>query len=307
MEAVVEIVPSPPLTQSGPILGEPPSRLRKLSESSLAFGAKYLGVIISGSATTFLAFVTLIDYFQLPTTPTHRVLAALGLLFIACLVAVASSFPTILRVKRSAAEQNQYRELNKDLSKRLRDAMEEVVQGWASGLLDGLEMEGSLEVDEALEVELHVFVPSGHVYRVIASSAERISPVRRIELKTAEGVVATAYEKRNPLVVLLDGETPGTLWSRKGKKLGPQPPLRDENSDRCHPRVQWVYATPIYESGDGVLESERPLGVLTIDGLNTSAGELYFKPEFHLTVEGVAAQLGPYLSALRTLLPTARG
>lgn len=303
MDAVVEIE-STPLTQSAPTVGEPSSSgLRKVIDGTVAFGAKYFGVIISGSATTFLAFVTLIDYFQLPEAPTHRILAGLGLLSIACLVAVASSFPTIIRVQRSATEQGHYRELNKDLSKRLRDAMEEVVQGWASGLLEGLEMEGSLEVDEALEVELHVFVPRDGVYRVIASSAERIAPVRRIELKTAEGVVATAYENRNPLVVLLDGETPGTLWSRKGKKLGPQPPLRDENSDRCHPRVQWVYATPIYESGDSVLESERPLGVLTIDGLNTAAGELYFKPEFHLTVEGIAAQLGPYLSALRSLLP----
>jgi hypothetical protein len=305
MDAVARPVPEGPPAPSAPILAASYPRLRRLGEASLAFGSKYLGVIVSGTATVVLAFVTLSDFFQLPTTPTHRVLAWIALFFVSGLLALASSYPTILQVQRSAAEHGYHRELSKNLAKRLKDAMEEVVQGWAAGLLVGLEVEGSLELDESLEIELHVFVPSDGLYRVIASSTERTSPVRKIELRPAEGLVAMAYEKKNPLIVRLDGDSPGTLWSRKGQKLGPQPPLRDENADRCDSRLQWVYATPIYDIPDGVFETARPLGVLTVDGMDTESGDLYFEPEFQDTIESIAAQLGPYLSALQSLLPAA--
>lgn len=301
MEAVVE-QPGPP-APSGPVLVESYPRLRRVGEASIEFGTRYVGVIISGIATAFLAFVTLSDYFTLPAAPTHRGLALVAIFFVSVLIGLAGNFTTILQVRHSAEEQSGQRRRSKEISKRLKDAMEEVVQGWADGLLVGLEVEGSIEVDDDVEIQLHVFVPRDGSYRVIASSTDRTSPVRKIELNPAEGLVAMAYEKRNPLVVLLDGESPGTLWSRKGRMLGAQPPLRDENADRCHARLQWVYATPIYESDDDVLETVRPLGVLTVDGLNSGSGELYFKPEFQDTVEGVAAQLGPYLSALRGLLP----
>lgn len=303
MEAVAEqpIAPAP----SEALAVERYPRLRRVADASLAFAARYMGVGLSSGATAFLAFLTLTDLVKLPAAPTHRVLLIFAMVLVAGLVGLATNAPNIMRIRRNEAENTLYRQRSKHLAERLRDAMEEVVQGWAAGLKEGLALEGSLDVAEKLEIELHVFVPSDGVYRVIASSAEGTSPVRRIELLPAEGLVARAYEKKNPLVVVLDSQGPGTLWSRKGRNMGPQPPLRDENQDRCHSRLQWVYATPIYESRDGVFQTDRPLGVLTVDGLNTTSGELYFKPEFQDVIEGVAAQLGPYLNALASLLPTA--
>lgn len=292
-------------TPTVPTWGERLKRSSSLVTRSkvLTLPRRYFGVSVATFAASVLAYLTLIDVGTLPPAGEQRLFAVVGVCTLALVIGIAANATAIAQVRSNAVASAKYTNLQERLAPMLYAGMEAVVQYWAEGLTDGLDMSGlNISVDSELEFQLHVFIRIQGHYRIVASSAEPASPVRWLELEENEGMLAAVHERRSAVVAVVEDQFSAKLFTPTGHPIGEQERLRPKNAGKCNAHLKWIYGTPIFENRTNVYWSDRPLGVLTVDGLNSMSDQLYLKPEFQGLFDDVAAQLAPYLNTLESLL-----
>jgi hypothetical protein len=285
------------LSMKGWWLFTPPWRRHRRDETT--WFARYFGLVFAALGTLVLAFLTFWDVL-VPERTKPDFLKILGLGALAALTASFTMAPAILSVRKQSGESKRLRALRERLRPTLYFGMGEVVNRWAELLLPGVKFKNVGGLDPALELELHVFLKIDGHYRIVASSSEESSNVRRLELMENEGMIHTVYQRNTAVVAVVQSDSSVKLFSANGREIGDQPSLRPKNADKCNPDLKWVYATPIFDSTHPY--SDKTLGVFTIDGLNSASDELYFKTEFRRLVESVALQLASYVSAYNSLM-----
>lgn len=265
----------------------------------------YLGVGVATFGTVLLAFLTFWDVL-VPESAGAGFLDLVGLGALAVVTGLFTMLPAILSARRQAAESGRHRALRDRLAPTLYAGMEEVVGRWAELFLAGVQVDRKVWVDPALAVELHVFLKIDGHYRIVASSSDEASNVRRLELAESEGMIHAVYRRNTAVVARVHPDFSAKLFSRNGREIGAQPPLRPKNADKCSPDLRWVYATPIFDQRGSHPYSNRALGVLAVDGLLSTSNELYFRAEFRRLADAVALQLAPYVSACNSLMESGR-
>lgn len=247
-----------------------------------------------------LAFLALWEMLQPKADPLPW-MSVLGTGTMAVILGTLSTLPAILSTIASSRATKEHDALKDRLAPTLFAGMEEIVDRWSTFLLPGLQLDGDIEVDEALQLELHVFLRIDGHYRIVASSAEAYSNVRRLKLAENEGLIPLVFARNTAVVARLEDDFRAKLLNPHGREIADQPPLRDSNAEKCNPDVRWIYATPIFDTLKHRPWSDRCLGVLSVDGLHSASGDIFLKPEFRDLVEAVALQLAPYLSACESL------
>lgn len=260
----------------------------------------YVGVALATLGATILAFVAFWELFRSDNDPLSW-LAILGMGTLSVITGILSTLPAILSAQASSSARKEHDALKDRLAPTLFAGMEEIVDRWSTFLLPGLQLDADIEVDDGLQLELHVFLRIDGHYRIVASSAEPYSNVRRLKLAENEGLIHLVFARNTAVVARLEEDFRAKLLNPHGKEIADQPPLRDTNAEKCNPDVRWIYATPIFDTLKHRPWSDRCLGVLSVDGLHSASGNIFLKPEFRDLVEAVALQLAPYLSACESL------
>lgn len=261
----------------------------------------YGGVALTTIGAAGLAYIALLDYFK-PDNVHLPAVSYLGLITLAFIAGIVTNLPAIISAHSSSAERTQHELLKEQLAPTLYAGMEELVDRWSEYLLPGAQLhDENIQIDERLQIELHVFLRINGHYRIVASSTGPHASVRHLKLSDNEGLVHLVYKRKTAVLARIEPDFNAKLLTRHGREFSDQPPLLDANAEKCNPALNWIYATPIRNNLKHQPWSDDTLGVLTVDGLHSSSGDLFLRDAFCDLVEGLALQLAPYVYACAAL------
>ena len=149
------------------------------------------------------------------------------------------------------------------------------------------------------EPPLYVFSEIEECHRVLASTVPKTAVVRHLALAHDEGVVGfTADRKAVTVTQISRTDHTGQVFNKLREPIGVHRTLSPANLEKCDTALNWIYASPIFDSSPTAQWSDRVLGVLTLDGLEAATNEVAYGARFQAAMDAIAAEAAPYVAAL---------
>ena len=147
-----------------------------------------------------------------------------------------------------------------------------------------------------------IVAPVDGLYRVVATTFPSNHPIRQIQLAHDEGFVGFISTRKVPGYSRAAFAGADVFDCATAEVIGQRGAMRDINKAALGRAGAWVYQHPIFENAAATPWSNRVVGMLVINALNSDADQVFRNFDFQLQINSLAADVAPYLDALHTLL-----
>jgi hypothetical protein len=255
---------------------------------------KYIAPSITVLAVFALAYATfsqwLIDTSASSTSGTSW-LSYIAIVFISLVASMAANVTTFTRMRntdrRLADAQRVAAGKKERITGPLIEGLQDLLVREVAKIRETSELVGKIEEEQGRPVVFHVQVKIDGLYRVIASTSDYQSGIRRQAFNPTEGILGYAISNKFGYVVASkDEEGNWTIFDQSVKyEIGQQGPLTKFNQDRSDQDLKWVTVTPIYDRPEYAPWSDNINGAMSVSGYHDKAKELFADRSFQSQVE----------------------
>lgn len=246
------------------------------------------------SVPVYIAILTIID--DLPENDTQRLWIYIGVLLFSVIVAGGSNYFAFLSRRESEKQAKKAEENIRAIRERLRPILIEPLDAELARSAKSLR-----DISNGQRLEFYVFAFVDCRWRVLASTKDSSSVVRRIALDQDEGVIGLTAQNESPIVVEIRDGGKGKVFNRHNEVVAEQRELSPDNRSKTDTGIDYIAATPVFVKNVSEPYDKTIIGVLSVDCYTKEGGVPVPSHAFQEQLDAEAIKVSPYLSVFHEI------